>query len=81
MLPAPTTTRNLHPALGDVAHLVRDSCNALGVGPVLQRAHQGLAGELQKDPLEDRVGHAGAGIERLDPGSRIAPTVALSAPT
>ncbi len=50
---------HLHPALGEVRDLASDPLDALGVGSVLQGTHQRLAGELEKDSLEDGVGHAG----------------------
>ena len=36
--------------------------DALGVGAVLQRSHEGLAGQLEQDSCEARLGHAGDAI-------------------
>jgi hypothetical protein len=51
MLPAPTT-------IVDVLDLRGDRAQPFGIGAELQRAHEGLAGELQEDPTEDRLRHA-----------------------
>ena len=49
--------RDLDAAVVDLLDLLGDGGHALGIGPVLQRAHQGLAGELEQDPLEGRPAH------------------------
>jgi hypothetical protein len=44
--------RDLHAALLHAPHLLGDRGDALAVGAVLERAHQGLAGQLQEDAVE-----------------------------
>ena len=52
MLPAPTTSAISTPRSCHLVHLARDALDALGIGAVLEAAHQGLAGELQQYAAE-----------------------------
>ena len=57
MLPAPTTIAISTPSSEASWTCVGDRLHAVGIGAVLELAHQGLARELQQDSLEDRVRH------------------------
>ena len=56
MLPAPSTIADLHAAVVHRLELVGDRADRRRVRPVVERAHEGLARQLDQDPLEDRVG-------------------------
>ena len=49
--------RDLDAAGVDLVDLRRDRLHPLRIGPVGEIAHQGLAGELEQDPLEGGAGH------------------------
>ena len=50
--------RDLHIALPQPLDLPGDLTDDLGIGPVFEVAHQGLARDLEQDPLERGLGHA-----------------------
>ena len=52
MLPAPDHDRDVDLRGPDLADLVGDALDLLGIGAVVEIAHQGLAGELQQDSVE-----------------------------
>ena len=68
MLPAPTTIAISTPRSRDVARSARrPRASALGIGAVVEVAHQRLAGELQQDAVEGRARrycHAGRATRR-----------------
>jgi hypothetical protein len=51
-VPAARHDGDLDPARVHARDLLGDRVHAVGVGAVLERAHQGLARDLQEDPLE-----------------------------
>ena len=53
MLPAPSTTAISTPRSCTRLELVGDRPDRLRVGAVVERAHEGLARQLDQDPLED----------------------------
>jgi hypothetical protein len=57
MLPCADDDATSTPRSCTVLDLRGDRGDPLGVGPVVQRAHQRLAGELEQDALEDRATH------------------------
>ena len=52
MLPAPTTIADSTPRSGTSADLRGDPLHRVGVGAVVEPAHQGLARQLQQDAVE-----------------------------
>ena len=59
MLPAPTTIATSTPRSRIAATCLAIRSTSAGVGAVVQVAHQGLAGELQEDAAESRLGRVG----------------------
>ena len=49
---APDHERNLEPGFAHLHELARQLIDGPGIKAVLRRAHQGLTGQLEQDPLE-----------------------------
>ena len=56
MLPAPTTSEISTPRPATAGDLARDALDALGVGAVLEPAHQRLTGKLQQQTAKRGLG-------------------------